>query len=160
VFSGLKKITGKNYVERSVIKAIKNDISIYAVHTGLDNHKLGVNKILCDTLGLTQTKILIHRENFIRKLTTFVPINDTSKVQIALFEAGAGAVVNDYEWSFTSNGADSSTGNKESNPVLGTQNVFTEVEETTIEVAFEKHLQTNILKALFASHPYEEVAYE
>src|SRR6187399_2680815 len=68
LFSGLKKITGKNYVERAVIKAIRNDIAIYAVHTALDNHKQGVNKIFCDTLGLVNTKILVPKQNFIRKL--------------------------------------------------------------------------------------------
>ena len=39
LFSGIKKITGKNYVERVILKAIKNDIAIYAVHTALDNHQ-------------------------------------------------------------------------------------------------------------------------
>ena len=33
IFSGLKKITGRNYVERVVLKAIKNDIAIYSMHT-------------------------------------------------------------------------------------------------------------------------------
>lgn len=160
IFSGMKKITGKNYVERAVIKAIKNDVAIYAVHTGLDNHKLGVNKILCDTLGLTQTKILIPKENFIYKLTTFVPHNESSKVQKALFEAGAGAIGNYYDCSFKSTGIGSFTGNDNSNPVIGAQNVFTEVEETKLEVTFEKHLQGKVLKVLFGSHPYEEVAYE
>jgi len=64
LFSGLKKIIGKNYVERSVIKAIKNDIAIYAVHTALDNHQEGVNKIFCDALGLINTKVLIPKHNF------------------------------------------------------------------------------------------------
>src|SRR5690554_3320431 len=115
VFSGMKKITGKNYVERAVIKAIKNDVAIYAVHTGLDNHYLGVNKILCDTLCLKRTKILIPKENFIYKLTTFVPQNEASKVQKALFEAGAGAIGNYYDCSFKSTGIGSFTGNDNSN---------------------------------------------
>ncbi|MBA5793747.1 Nif3-like dinuclear metal center hexameric protein [Flavobacterium sp. xlx-214] len=160
LFSGIKKITGKNYVERAVIKAIKNDIAIYAVHTGLDNHKLGVNKILCDTLGLINTKILIPKGNFIYKLTTFIPKNDFSKVQKAVFAAGAGSIGNYYDCSFQSNGIGSFAGNDESNPVIGSQNVYTEVEETKLEVTFEKHLQSSILKALFNAHPYEEVAYE
>ena len=160
LFSGLKKITGKNYVERAVIKAIKNDIAIYAVHTGLDNHKLGVNKILCDTLGLINTKILIPKENFIYKLITFVPKDHFTDVQKALFTSGAGAIGNYYDCSFQSNGIGSFTGNDESNPVIGKQNVFTEVEEIKLEVTFEKHLQSSILKALFNAHPYEEVAYE
>ena len=65
LFSGLKKITGKNYVERAVIKAIKNDIAIYAVHTALDNHQQGVNKIFCEALSLKNTQILIPKQNFI-----------------------------------------------------------------------------------------------
>ena len=69
LFSGLKKITGKNYIERAIIKAIKNDIAIYAVHTALDNHQLGVNKIFSNALGLENTKILIPKENFIKKHT-------------------------------------------------------------------------------------------
>ncbi|MEG0916675.1 MAG: Nif3-like dinuclear metal center hexameric protein [Myroides sp.] len=160
LFSGLKKITGKNYVERAVIKAIKNDVAIYAVHTGLDNHKLGVNKILCDTLGLINTKILIPKQDFIYKLTTFVPKDHLKNVQKALFNAGAGSIGNYYDCSFTSAGIGSFTGNNDSNPVIGSQNVFTEVEEIKLEVTFEKHLQKNILKALFESHPYEEVAHE
>jgi len=160
LFSGLKKITGKNYVERAVIKAIKNDIAIYAVHTGLDNHQLGVNKILCDTLGLINTKVLIPKKDFIYKLTTFVPQEHVINVQKALFNAGAGAIGNYYDCSFTSTGIGSFTGNNDSNPVIGSQNIFTEVEEIKLEVTFEKHLQAKILNTLFNSHPYEEVAYE
>lgn len=160
IFSGMKKITGKNYVERAVMKAIRNDIAIYAVHTALDNHKLGVNKILCDVLGLLNTKILIPKQNFICKLTTFVPTNDLSKVQKALFHVGAGAIGNYYDCSFKSSGIGSFTGNNDSNPVIGSQNVFTEIEEIKLEMTFEKHLQSKVLKALFDAHPYEEVAYE
>lgn len=58
IFRGLKKITGKNYVERVVEKAIRNNISIYAIHTNLDNVSVGVNKKICDKLGLTNCKIL------------------------------------------------------------------------------------------------------
>src|ERR1043165_4026560 len=32
IFGGLKKINGKNYVEKAVIAAIKHDIAIYAIH--------------------------------------------------------------------------------------------------------------------------------
>ncbi|MPT36017.1 MAG: Nif3-like dinuclear metal center hexameric protein, partial [Flavobacterium sp.] len=79
LFSGLKKITGKNYVERSVLKAIKNDIAIYAIHTALDNHQQGVNKIFCDALGLTNTRVLIPKANFIQKLVTYtIPENATT----------------------------------------------------------------------------------
>ena len=88
IFSGLKKITGKNYVERSVLKAIKNDIAIYAVHTALDNHKNGVNKIFADALGLINTKILVPKQNFIQKLVTYTIPENVEELRNALFEVG------------------------------------------------------------------------
>lgn len=160
LFSGLKKITGKNYVERAVIKAIKNDIAIYAVHTALDNHKQGVNKIFCDALGLTDTKILVPKEGFIKKLVTYTTPDNHKALQQALFTAGAGSIGNYTNCSFNSNGTGTYQGNDDSNPQVGTRGEFTQTDEIKIEVTFEKHLENNILKALFANHIYEEVAYE
>jgi dinuclear metal center YbgI/SA1388 family protein len=160
LFSGLKKITGKNYVERAIIKAIKNDVAIYAVHTALDNHQNGVNKIFCDALGLTNTKVLIPKQNFIYKLVTYTKPENENQVKQALFEAGAGSIGNYDNCSFTSTGSSSFKGNENSNPVLGQKHILQIEEEIKIEVIFEKHLQNNILKALFANHMYEEVAYE
>ena len=67
IFKGLKSITGSNYVERVVIKAIKNDIAIYAIHTNLDNVMGGVNSILCEKLGINNTQILSPKEGLLRK---------------------------------------------------------------------------------------------
>jgi dinuclear metal center YbgI/SA1388 family protein len=160
LFSGLKKITGKNYVERSIIKAIKNDIAIYAVHTALDNHQDGVNKIFCDALGLKNTKILISKQHFIRKLITYTIPENSEKVRNALFDAGAGNIGNYEDCSFNSKGIGTYMGNEHSNPQLGERFEFVETEEIKIEVTFEKHLENKILKALFSNHVYEEVAYE
>ena len=160
LFSGLKKITGKNYVERSIIKAIKNDIAIYAVHTALDNHPEGVNKIFGDALGLINTKILIPKEQFIRKLVTFTIPENVEKVRNALFDAGAGTIGNYENCSFSSKGMGTYMGNEHSNPEIGERFEFVEADEIKIEVTFEKQLESKILKALFESHIYEEVAYE
>ncbi|MDI5950601.1 Nif3-like dinuclear metal center hexameric protein [Flavobacterium yafengii] len=160
LFSGLKKITGKNYVERAVIKAIKNDIAIYAVHTALDNHQEGVNKIFSDALGLVNTKILIPKENFIRKLVTYTIPENAEEVRNALFEAGAGTIGNYENCSFNSKGIGTYMGNEHSNPQVGERFEFVQGDEIKIEVTFEKHLENKILKALFKSHTYEEVAYE
>ncbi|MGZ9735523.1 Nif3-like dinuclear metal center hexameric protein [Flavobacterium sp. GNP002] len=160
LFSGLKKITGKNYVERAVIKAIKNDIAIYAVHTALDNHQAGVNKIFCDALGLINTKILIPKQNFIRKLVTFTIPENAEEVRNALFDAGAGTIGNYENCSFNSKGIGTYMGNEHSNPQVGERFEFVQGDEIKIEVTFEKHLENRILKALFKSHAYEEVAYE
>lgn len=160
LFSGLKKITGKNYVERAIIKAIKNDISIYAIHTALDNHQNGVNKTFSDVLGLQNTKILIPKENYIKKLVTYTVPENATQLRNALFEAGAGKIGNYENCSFNSRGIGTYLGNENSNPEIGNKFEFIENIETKIEVTFEKHLESKILKTLFSNHIYEEVAYE
>jgi dinuclear metal center YbgI/SA1388 family protein len=160
LFSGLKKITGKNYVERSILKAIKNDIAIYSVHTALDNHKNGVNKIFCDALGLKKTKVLVPKPNFIQKLVTYTVPENVEQVRNALFDAGAGKIGNYEDCSFNSQGIGTYMGNEDSNPEIGARFEFVEAQEIKIEVTFEKHLQSKILKALFSNHVYEEIAYE
>lgn len=160
IFSGLKSLTGKNYVERAVVKAIRHDIAIYAVHTALDNHKHGVNKIICDALGLKQPKILVPKQQFIQKLVTYTVAENADQVRNALFNVGAGSIGNYENCSFNSQGIGTYMGNADSNPEIGQRFEFIENREIKIEVTFEKHLQQKILKALFANHVYEEVAYE
>ena len=160
LFSGLKKITGANYVERALIKAIKNDIAIYAVHTALDNHSKGVNHIFAKALGLKDIKILIPKQNYIRKLITYTIAENAEEVRNALFDAGAGTIGNYENCSFNSQGIGTYMGNENSNPEVGERFEFVENNEIKIEITFEKHLESKILKALFKHHAYEEVAYE
>ena len=160
LFSGLKKITGSNYVERALIKAIKNDIAIYAVHTALDNHSKGVNHIFAKALGLQDIQILIPKQNYIRKLITYTIAENAEEVRNALFDAGAGAIGNYENCSFNSKGIGTYMGNENSNPEVGARHEFVENNEIKIEVTFEKHLESKILKTLFKHHAYEEVAYE
>lgn len=160
VFSGLKKITGQTYVERVVLKAIKHDISIYSNHTALDNSWNGVNAMICEKLGLKNRSVLIPQNETIKKLITFVPSKDAEKVRNALFAVGGGSIGNYENCSFNVEGNGSFKGNESSNPVKGKKGEIHFEEETQIGITFPKHLQNSILKALFESHPYEEVAYE
>ncbi|SDW94540.1 Nif3-like dinuclear metal center hexameric protein [Aequorivita viscosa] len=160
VFSGLKKLTGKTYVERVVQKAIKHDIAIFSNHTALDNAWNGVNAMICEKLGLQNRKVLIPKDSTIKKLVTFVPVNDVEKVRNAIFEAGGGSIGNYDKCSFNTEGIGTFNGNDSSNPVVGKKGVTQFEKEVKLEITFGKHLQSNVLKSLFNSHPYEEVAYE
>ncbi|WP_034889029.1 Nif3-like dinuclear metal center hexameric protein [Gillisia sp. Hel_I_29] len=160
IFSGLKKLNGSNYVERTVIKAIKNDIAIYAIHTALDNHHLGVNKMMCDQIGLINTKILIPKKNSIKKLTTYIPSKKAEELREELFKAGAGSIGNYDECSFNIEGKGSFKPNSNASPVIGERGKLHIEEETQIGITFPAHLEGKILKSLFKNHPYEEVAYE
>jgi len=158
VFKGLKSFTGKNYVERVIIKVIKNDIAIYAIHTNLDNIINGVNKKLAEKLRLTNTRILRPIKN-LQKLVTFVPVANTENVLNALHKAGAGNIGNYSECSFKVNGKGYFRPNEEANPIIGEKNIREEVDENRIEVIYPQHLARNIISSLRGAHPYEEVAY-
>ena len=160
IFSGLKKITGSNYIERTVIKAIKNDVAIYAAHTNLDNMRLGVNNMIADKLGLKNRKILHPKRGLLKKLSTYVPKESKDVLLNALFTAGAGNIGNYSECSFSVEGSGTFKGNEESNPKVGEKNIRSTEIESKIEVIFPDYLEAKILKTLIENHPYEEVAYE
>ena len=159
VFKGLKSLTGKNYVERTVIKAIKNDIAIYAIHTNLDHVATGVNKKIADRLGLTQTQILQPKKQLLSKLEFFVPNQDKEKVLQAIFEAGAGQIGEYKNCSFQVEGMGTYTASEKANPHLGQRGVPHQEPETRIEVILPTHLGGKIIQAMKKNHPYEEVAY-
>lgn len=160
IFSGLKKITGSNYVERVVLKAIQNGIAIYSMHTALDNSPDGVNSKICEVLGIVNTKILIPQQGSIKKLTTYVPKVEAPKLKDSLFEAGAGNIGNYSNCSFTIDGTGSYKGGENSTPTKGKVGQLHFEEETQINITFAAHNERKILQALFQNHPYEEVAYE
>lgn len=159
IFKGLKSITGKNHVERAVIKAIKNDIAIYATHTNLDNVHDGVNYKIGQKLGLEQLAILKNKPHSLNKLTTFVPQEDAEKVLNALSDAGAGNIGNYKNCSFTLDGQGTFQPNEFASPHIGTQNQLEKVDEKRIEVIFPAYVVNEVMKALNEAHPYEEVAY-
>lgn len=160
IFKGLKKITGNSYVERVVIKAIQHNIAIFAIHTALDNSLQGVNDIICNTLNLKNKKILLPQQGTIKKLTTYVPINDSNALRNELFKSGAGTIGNYENCSFNIEGKGTYQGNEDSNPTKGEKGTLHTESEIQISITFQKHLESKILETLFEHHPYEEVAFE
>ena len=160
IFSGLKKITGASYVERTIIKAIKNDIAIYACHTNLDNVKQGVNKKIAEKLGLENLAILAPRNGLLKKLVTFVPASHHEAVQQALFAAGCGNIGNYDSCSFNIEGTGTFRGNAASQPFIGTPGETSREKETRVETIFETASEQRVIAALTGAHPYEEVAYD
>jgi dinuclear metal center YbgI/SA1388 family protein len=160
IFKGLKKLTGTNYVERTVIKAIKHDIAIYAIHTNLDHVSDGVNKRICDKLGLENTKILRPKTDTLLKLAVFVPNADVEKIRNVMFANGAGNIGNYSECDFELEGRGGYKANENANPVLGEKNIRHTENETRIEVIMPAYLKNKIVSAMIKAHLYEEVAYD
>ncbi|MGN6247001.1 MAG: Nif3-like dinuclear metal center hexameric protein [Ginsengibacter sp.] len=159
IFRGLKKLNGKNYVERTVISALRKDIAIYAIHTNLDNVIEGVNKKIAQKLKLQNCKVLLPKEGTLEKLVTFAPVEKAEEVRNALFKAGAGSVGNYDECSFNVDGSGTFRAGEGSDPYVGEIGKRHIEDETRIEVVFPSFLEARIVTALKVSHPYEEVAY-
>ncbi len=160
VFSGLKKFTGRNSVERCVIKAIKNDVAIYAAHTNIDSIQGGVNGKICEKLELQLCKILQPATNQLKKLVSFIPEEHITEVQQAVFDTGAGHIGNYDSCGFTTHGTGSFRGNERSNPFVGNKGEIHQEKEIRFETIFPVYIQGDVINALLQSHPYEEVAYD
>ena len=160
IFKGLTSLTGKNYVERTVIKAIENKVALYAVHTALDNHKEGISYYLGQCFGLVNQRILIPQKNTLLHLSTYVPTANKEALLNALHEAGAGSIGAYSHCSFSVLGEGRYTPGINSNPWLGEKENPTTVKEELIKVVFQKHHKNRVVAALKNNHPYESVAYE
>lgn len=159
VFKGLKRFTGADYVQRTVIKAIQNNIALYAIHTNLDNTIEGVNGEIAKRLGLKNVRPLVPLNGHLLQLTVFIPNNHFEKVRTALFEAGAGSLGNYNECGFSVVGNGSFKPEDGANPFEGEHGIRTEQEEIRFEVILPSWNKTNVQRALFESHPYEEIAH-
>jgi len=160
LFKGLTRITGKNYVERVVIKSIQHGINIYSIHTALDNVVQGVNGKICEVLGVLGPRILLPKTDSLQKLTTYVPATALEQVKGALFAAGGGSIGNYSHCSFALKGTGSFRPESGSQPTLGKPGETHFEEEIQLHITFPRALKNSLLKALFKSHPYEEVAFE
>jgi len=160
IFSGLKKIIYSNPESNIIIKAIKNNICLYAIHTNIDNSINGVNLSLAEKIGLKSLKILNPSENLLQKIITFCPEKHVQKVQDALFNAGAGSIGNYDSCSFNTTGYGTFRANEFANPFVGKKGKLHHENEVKIEAIMPSFLKNKVTSALINSHPYEEVAFD
>ena len=58
LFRGLKTISDADYVQRTVVKALRNDIAVVSMHTNMDNARSGVNWKMAEKIGLTDVRFM------------------------------------------------------------------------------------------------------
>lgn len=160
IFSPLKKITGATYVERCVMKAMAAGIAIYSAHTNIDNAIGGVNYRIAEKLGLKNLKVLVPKEDSLLKLSVYVPVSAADKVREALFAAGCGSIGNYDSCSYNVNGFGTFRAGENTNPYCGSKGVLHKEEEVRIDTIMPIYIKGRAIKALLASHPYEEPAYD
>ena len=160
LFKPLKSLTGKTYIERCVIKACKHNIVIYSAHTNLDNAQGGVNFRIAEKIGLQNVRILSPKKDNLLKLVTFVPIEQAEAVRNALFNAGAGHIGNYDSCSYSVEGKGTFRANEQANPFAGEIGELHTESESRIETIIPSFKKSAVLRALLASHPYEEPVYD
>ena len=160
IFSPLKRITGDNYIERCVIKALANGIAIYSAHTNIDNAPGGVNYRIAEKLGLQNVRILVPKEDALLKLAVYVPASAADAVRSALFAAGCGNIGNYDSCSYNVDGFGTFKANEGCNPFCGEVGELHREEEVCIETVLPAYLKNKVIAALLKAHPYEEPAYD
>ena len=160
IFKGYKSITGKDYVERCILKAIKNDIVIYSAHTNLDNAQGGVNYKIAEKIGLKKLKVLEPKENNLVKLVTFVPYAQADAVREALFAAGCGNIGDYDSCSYNLKGEGTFRAQEGSHPFCGSIGELHTEKEVRIETVLPAYKKSEVIKALLSAHPYEEPAFD
>jgi dinuclear metal center YbgI/SA1388 family protein len=159
-FSGLKRLNGQNYIERTIIKAIKNDIALYAIHTNLDNAWHGVNLKLAEVLGLKPLHTLQPLKQTLKKLEVTVPASHANAVRQALFDAGCGEIGLYNSCSFNINGNGTFKASAGAQPFVGASDKLHTEAEIKIEIVIQSHKQNLAELAIRNSHPYQTPAYQ
>ena len=161
IFGGLKRLTGRTHVERTVIAAIRHDVALYAIHTNLDSVLAkGVNGRIAERLGLENVRTLAPAKDALRKLAVYVPVEESDAVAEAMFQAGAGRIGDYDQASFRSLGTGTFRPLDGANPTTGTVGYEERVEEHKLEVLVPTVLAKAVLAAARRAHPYEEVAHD
>ncbi len=160
IFKGIKSLSPRTDAERALIKAIQNNIALYALHTNLDNVASGVNAEIGRRLGFSDMKILAPKRGLLHKLVVYVPENSWQTLAEALWEAGAGSIGNYDECSFRAAGKGTFRPSSNANPSIGEIGQRHEEGEFRLECIIESDKVAKVLKAMQANHPYEEVAYD
>ncbi len=160
LFKGMKSITGNHYTQRTLVKAIRQDIALVSVHTNLDFVQKGVNRRLAQKLGLTDLSILDPKPGILKKMVVFCPVDHADGLRDAIFKAGAG-YIGDYDCcSFNLEGKGSFRAGDQSNPFVGEKGEIHFENEVRIETIFPAFIQSKLIAAMISAHPYEEVAYD
>ncbi|QYE99272.1 Nif3-like dinuclear metal center hexameric protein [Paraclostridium sordellii] len=161
IFSKMKKVTTQDLKGKLIHKLIKNNISIYSMHTNFDIAFDGLNDYFVELLNLKDAKILEKTNSeVLYKLAVYVPKTHLDKVKSALGNADAGHLGNYKECSFSIEGEGRFKPCEGANPYIGEEGALESVNEVKIETIVPQKILGGVINAMIKSHPYEEVAYD
>jgi dinuclear metal center YbgI/SA1388 family protein len=159
IFEPLKRVVAGTVV----FDAIRRGVALYSPHTALDVAEGGTNDVLADALGLkarSPLRLAERTKAASLKLVTFIPEKDVERLSAALFDAGAGHIGKYSACSFRSKGTGTFFGEEGTNPAVGESGQLERAEEVRVETVVALSKVESVIRALRASHPYEEPAFD
>lgn len=161
IFRKMNKINTKDLKGKLIHRLIKNDISLYSMHTNFDIAFDGLNDYFMEIMGFENCKILdVTNSEILYKLAVYTPITHESIVRRALGESGAGYIGNYSNCTFNISGMGTFKPEDNSNPFIGEIGKIEEVNEVKIETIVPSSLLQKTIAKMIKAHPYEEVAYD
>lgn len=161
IFKPVQTIRTDTPYGRKLGKLLANDVSVYVAHTNLDIAEGGVNDILASRLHLENVQVLSRVHNTrVKKLVVFVPETHHEAVLQAVGQAGAGAIGHYSHCTFNTPGVGTFVPQAGTNPYIGEQGQLEQVKEVRLETIVTDRNQAQVIEAMLAAHPYEEVAYD
>lgn len=161
IFQPLAQVRTDQPAGKMIEKLLQNQIQVYVAHTNLDAAPHGVNDVLASQIGLLKPKTLfVHGQDQLMKLVVFVPATHLEIVRKAIGDSGAGAIGAYSHCTFAAKGTGTFLPQKGTNPYIGEQGKWSEVDEYRLETILPTSIKQQVIKAMLAAHPYEEVAYD
>jgi dinuclear metal center YbgI/SA1388 family protein len=154
---GFASTTAKGRMATSLVRA---GVALYTAHTNADIARHGVNDALAEALSLIDVEPLRALPVEQDKVVTFVPASDVQRIADAMADVGAGTIGNytRCRWSVTGDGH--FLPGEGAAPVIGQVGRLEHVDEARLEILVPRRLRADVVRALLAAHPYEEVAYD
>ncbi|MEO5710195.1 MAG: Nif3-like dinuclear metal center hexameric protein [Nocardioidaceae bacterium] len=146
---------------RVVHGLVRTGTALFTAHTNADVSADGVNESLARAVGIVDPRVVVDEDDTaLDKLVVFVPDDHADAVRSALAAAGAGAVGDYDQASFTSAGEGRFRPLHGARPAVGRVGEPEVVAEARIEVVLPRTLRKQVLDAMRSVHPYEEPAYD
>ncbi|WP_058301868.1 Nif3-like dinuclear metal center hexameric protein [Gorillibacterium timonense] len=161
IYRPLKSLRTDTPAGKVFEKLIKHDVAVYVAHSNLDAAVGGINDLMADAIGLTDTVPLdpTYTERR-KKLVVYVPTDHADQVADALFRSGAGHIGRYSHCSFRSNGTGTFLPLTGTNPFIGQEGQLEQVDEIRLETILSETGERRVVRAMLEAHPYEEPAYD
>lgn len=161
---GLERLTPDTASGALALRAARAGIALFAAHTNFDVAEGGTSDPVAALLGLCDVRPLapvgFGGPGRRLKLVTFVPADHTAAVLDALSAAGAGDIGEYSACSFRVTGTGTFLPSEQANPTVGERGRLNEAAEDRLEMVLSRGRATEVVAALRAAHPYEEVAFD